>query len=171
MGDCGQNFPISGKGHDIMTLIATNGREGTDDKVFEVAKAFIRLSEPEAGDDLTNLKLQKLTYYAQGFNLAIYGKPLFEEDIFNWAHGPVVRSLYDKYKVYEDGPVKLDEDSKPDLGPKSLELIAEVNRVYGQFSAWKLRDMTHRERPWVETERNEVISKPLLKEFFKTLIA
>jgi uncharacterized phage-associated protein len=52
---------------------------------------FLKLSQPDIGDVISNLKLQKLLYYAQGFYLAIYGKALFEEDIVAWEHGPVVR--------------------------------------------------------------------------------
>jgi hypothetical protein len=36
----------------------------------EVARYFVSLVDEEAGDSITNLKLQKLLYYAQGVNLA-----------------------------------------------------------------------------------------------------
>jgi len=32
-------------------------------------------------DFISNLKLQKLLYYAQGIHLALYGKPLFNDPI------------------------------------------------------------------------------------------
>ena len=60
---------------------------------FDVANYFLSIPEYE---DLTNLKLQKLVYYAQGIHLAIYGKPLFNEAIKAWEHGPVVPELYRK---------------------------------------------------------------------------
>ena len=44
-----------------------------------IAKYILCLSDPKVGDVISNLKLQKLLYYAQGFHLAIYGKPLFIE--------------------------------------------------------------------------------------------
>ena len=43
---------------------------------------------------LSNLKLQKLLYYAQGHYLGDHAKPLFEDEIEAWVHGPVVRSIY-----------------------------------------------------------------------------
>ena len=50
-------------------------------KVQDVAKLFIGLANEQAeqnqGDLMTNLRLQKLLYFAQGWYLARYGKPLF----------------------------------------------------------------------------------------------
>lgn len=43
----------------------------------DVARYFLALVDEDAGDSLSNLKLQKLVYYAQGFHLALYGEPLF----------------------------------------------------------------------------------------------
>lgn len=43
-----------------------------------VARMVVWLTDEEHGDLLTNLKLQKLLYYLQGFWLAAYGAPLFE---------------------------------------------------------------------------------------------
>ena len=42
--------------------------------------------------------------------------------------------------------------------------------VYGQFSAWKLRNMTHREPPWRDTPKGDVITHKILKEYFSTLV-
>jgi uncharacterized phage-associated protein len=50
------------------------------------------------------------------------------------------------------------------------ELLDEVNSVYGQFTASKLRDMTHQEPPWRDTPQSETISHEKMKEFFKTLV-
>jgi len=43
---------------------------------FDVAKYFLAQSSEDAGDLISNLKLQKLVYYAQGFSLALNGRPL-----------------------------------------------------------------------------------------------
>lgn len=63
---------------------------------FDIAKHFIRFANEE-GSFISNLKLQKLVYYAQAWHLAIHGTPLFEEDFEAWVHGPVIPSLYQKY--------------------------------------------------------------------------
>ncbi len=66
--------------------------------VFDVAEYFLSLADEEAGDFLSNLKLQKLVYYAQGFHLALFNRPLFMAAIHAWQHGPVVPELYHAYK-------------------------------------------------------------------------
>lgn len=57
---------------------------------FDVAKYFLAQQDETAGDLISNLKLQKLIYYAQGFHLAISDRPLFPEPIKAWIHGPAV---------------------------------------------------------------------------------
>jgi len=65
---------------------------------FDVANYFLKRQDPDAGDLMSNLKLQKLVYYAQGFHLAMENSPLFNEPIEAWEHGPVCVPLYHKYK-------------------------------------------------------------------------
>lgn len=136
-----------------------------------VAEYFLCLTDPDVGEIVSNLKLQKLVYYAQGFHLAMHGEVLFEEDIIAWEHGPVVEELYHEYKQFGNQAIPQPEAFDPSVfSDKQLELLKEVYEVYGQFSAWKLRNMTHSERPWLETQRNGIISPELMKEFFKNYI-
>lgn len=138
----------------------------------DVAEYFLAQTDEEAGDLISNLKVQKLVYYAQGFYLALYGKPLFEEEIEAWMHGPVVPILYHEYKKYGDGSIPLPEGL--DFGkfsPEVRELLDDVYNVYGQYSAWKLRQMTHEEAPWKDyfkVDKDRVIPKAVLAEFFKS---
>jgi uncharacterized phage-associated protein len=67
---------------------------------IDVANYFLSKADPEAGDVISNLKLQKLLYYAQGFHLAIYGERLFIEQIKAWKHGPVVPDIYHHFKKH-----------------------------------------------------------------------
>jgi uncharacterized phage-associated protein len=136
---------------------------------YDVANVFLKLGDTDSGDVLTNLKVQKLLYYAQGFSLALFDEPLFSEEISAWEHGPVVVDLYYKFKKFGYMQIAILEDIKDGLFTKEqLDLISEVNKVYGQFSAWKLRDMTHNETPWTTTQRGEVISNNKIKLYFKT---
>jgi len=138
----------------------------------DVAKCFLCLDEANSGDGISNLKLQKLVYYAQGFYSALFEKPLFRNSILAWAHGPVVDELYQTYKCYgrDHIPVPTDFNNKS-LTKDELELIEEVFDVYGQYSAWKLRNMTHEESPWLVHEAQaDVIPLPEITEFFKNKI-
>lgn len=136
----------------------------------DVAKYFVSLVDEEAGDSISNLKLQKLLYYAQGAHLALYDEPLFREPIKAWIHGPVVPSVYHEYKPFGAGPIKVEKVNFDDYSAPVREVLDEVNSVYGQFTAGKLRAMTHNEPPWKNTPQSETISHESMKEFFKTLV-
>lgn len=142
--------------------------------VKDVAEYFLAKVDTEAGDCISNLKIQKLVYYAQGFVLAFTNKKLFNENIVAWQHGPVVVELYDEYKMYGANCIKPDDSYslKTITTHKELvEILDDVYSVYGQFSAWKLREMTHEEGPWKDFELNQVISVRSILDFFKTQIA
>lgn len=138
----------------------------------QVAEYFLGLSEPEYGDIISNLKLQKLIYYAQGFHIAIYNKPLFDEPIIKWEHGPVIESLYHKYKKYGSGAIPVPDyvDSSM-FSDEQKDLLKEIFEIYGQFSAWKLRCMTHEEPPWKQAPLNGTIDPTIMKAYFKTQLA
>nr|MDP2190783.1 DUF4065 domain-containing protein [Rhodoferax sp.] len=135
----------------------------------EVAAYILAKQDLESGDLISNLKLQKLAYYAQGFCLAMHGRPLFPEAIEAWQHGPVVRALYNAYSSHNSAA--LPRPDGMDLSVFSNEdrdLMDEVYDVYGQFSAWKLRNMTHDEAPWKNASMGQEISHASLAEYFKT---
>jgi uncharacterized phage-associated protein len=137
----------------------------------EVADYFLdRANDPnDDGDLISNLKLQKLLYYAQGLHLALHGESLFPEALCAWQHGPVVPSVWRKYNAYGSSALPRPEAFQPDrYDERTRETLDEVYEVFGQFSAWKLREMTHEERPWQETPINEEISQDLLRDYFRT---
>jgi uncharacterized phage-associated protein len=136
----------------------------------EVAKYFVSLVDEAAGDSISNLKLQKLLYYAQGVNLALNDAPLFPETIEAWTHGPVVPYVYHQYKQHGGAPIPVERVNLEEY-PKDLrDLLDEVNEVFGQFSASKLRAMTHSEPPWKDAPQGGVISLEAMKDYFKTVV-
>lgn len=128
------------------------------------------------GEPITNLKLQKLLYYCQGWTMAFFkGKDIFEAAPEAWVHGPV---YYEAYQSFKNGyqPIDLDPNLFKDLkgfkydhleNPDELlkvvqsnikdtehfDLIDEVIEKYGSINAFKLELMTHREKPWVEARK------------------
>ncbi len=139
---------------------------------FDAAEYFLSKIEEDASDVITNLKLQKLVYYAQGFSLALYGRPLFAERIEAWQHGPVCPELFEKYE--KNGglgiPAPRDVDFRK-FDDEASALMDEVYDVYGQFAAWKLRDMVREEAPWKATPVREAISHEAMAEFFRTRLS
>ena len=81
--------------------------------------------------------------------------------------GPVIKSIYNKYKKNGSNGIRYDEDYEEKLNEETTIFLEKVYNKFGQYTAWKLRDMTHKERPWLETQRNKIISKNLIKEYFK----
>ena len=142
--------------------------------VIKVADYILCKASPDIGDVITNLKLQKLLYYCQGFSLALTNKTIFKDDIIAWEHGPIIRKVYDKYKDYKSEgipPSKKGLEYYKELKTTGIDkIIDEVWNVYWQFSAWKLRNMTHEEPPWQNTIKNEVIPLNLMHDYFSTRI-
>lgn len=117
---------------------------------------------------ISNLKLQKLLYYAQGCVLALTGKPLFGDDICAWEHGPVVPVVYHHYKANGSSGIVFDEPYDENaIDVKAREILEAVYNEFAQYSAWKLRNMTHSETPWQVTAKNEVIPLDTIKSYFE----
>lgn len=119
---------------------------------FDVARYLIQLAANEQEPDcLSHLRLQKLLYYVQGWSLALRGKPMFDSRIEAWAHGPVVRDLYSKFADYGLQCLIPEKFGEPeDLSKADRQFIGEVWEAYKDYSATSLREMTHKETPWIE---------------------
>jgi uncharacterized phage-associated protein len=141
---------------------------------YDVADYFLSLVDDDSGDSISNLKLQKLVYYAQGLHLACFDQPLFNEDIQAWAHGPVVPELYYKYRGCGSGTLPINSNLDYDkFDDETKQFLNDIYNIYGQYSAWKLREMTHGEQPWIEANsrgNNCVISHESLKNYFAQFV-
>lgn len=137
----------------------------------DVAKWFLAynremMNEGDA-EYISNLKLQKLLYYAQGCFLALRDQALFDDPIVAWKHGPVVENVYHLYKENGANGIVFDEKfdfSKIDDDVETI--LEEVYDVFGQYSAWKLRNMIHNETPWKSTNQNSIIPNETIKDYF-----
>lgn len=138
---------------------------------FDIAKYFIWLAN-ESGSFVSNLKLQKLVYYAQAWHLALHGEPLFSEDFQAWVHGPVVPDLYHNYKQFGWRPIN--EDAEPSLPKNVWDFLGDVADEYFACDAYELEQMTHLEDPWLwaredlpmDAPSTEIIRKDWMKEFY-----
>ena len=121
---------------------------------------------------INNVKMQKLCYYAQGFALAELKQPLFSDHIEARKHGPVIPTLWRKYKEFGYGPIPA-PGRTIDHRKFSWEirlLLHEVARSYGFLSDWELRNRTHRESPWLDTPDGAPITHQRMRNFFETLV-
>lgn len=111
---------------------------------IDVAKYFEHRSEEENKPTPDKLKIQKLVYYAQAWNIVFYDKPLFEEKIEAGKNGPAIRSLYD-YNTLTSYTISQTLNKFTD---SEIYVLEEVFRVYGDLNSADLRKLTHREIPW-----------------------
>lgn len=117
-----------------------------------IAKWFVAWAEGEEEARLSNLKLQKLLYYAQGHHIAANGYPLFTDTLCAWSHGPVVPAVYRAFKSFGSNDIHLADDDPfawTDVDEETTQFLIQVWQTYGVYAAWKLRNMTHDESPWL----------------------
>ncbi len=135
----------------------------------------------KANSPVSNLQIQKILYYVQANFLVNNETPCFKEDILNWRYGPVIEEVYSELREFSSDPI----EETPTLMVFSLEtfkyekielnieefkentkLIDDVVDSYMHMRAFELVKKTHQENPWLETNRNEVIPKELIKNFY-----
>ena len=117
----------------------------------QVADWFIANTDYEAGDTLSHLKLQKLLYYAQAWHYTIHSSPLIGEPFEAWMHGPVVRSVYDRFRdtlPYSAIDGQSIELNVPGFPPETEAILQDVKTIYGEHSGAYLENLTHSEDPW-----------------------
>lgn len=135
--------------------------------VTEIANWFINELHPEP------LKLQKLLYFAQGYSYAFNDKPLFDEDIEAWVHGPVVPSVYYKYKNFVFNPITIEHENV-NLDNETLEILNYVKNNFSKYDSKYLEEMTHNQEPWIlsregldpDERSDKTISKESISAFF-----
>ncbi|MFT4204654.1 MAG: DUF4065 domain-containing protein [Chitinophagaceae bacterium] len=139
---------------------------------LDVANKIVINTDIDKGDLISNLKLQKMLYYLQGFNLAFFDEKLFDDDIEAWQYGPVVPSVYYNFKDFGKGAIILSEAVEEiHLNNEEQEdMFRQVLEEYGKFNAIRLMEMTHEELPWKSTEIKKVIDTQVMKAYFKTLV-
>lgn len=142
---------------------------------MDIAGKVVASTNTRLGDSITNLKLQKLLYFLQGYFVVKTGYPLFQEEICAWEYGPVVPEVYKEYRIFgsESLPV-CNEEVTLSLEEKEEVLFNEVYDKYNSFSASSLVRITHKQAPWKDhydpKDKNAVIPIDEMQSFFWYLI-
>ncbi len=135
---------------------------------------------------ISQIQLQKIMYYIQA-NFLVYKKGVacFKEPILNWTYGPVVREVYDEFRYFGSNKItfvpKIQDiqlDDEFNFVYKSVEfnpsvitlsdrhLIEHVVNKYCEENAFTLVEKTHSEGPWLETNRNDEITKEVILKYY-----
>lgn len=116
----------------------------------------------------SHLKLQKLLYLVYAKFLLQTGQKLFDEPIVAYKYGPVVESVFQKFKVHGSSIIDFKEDEKSifsiidiavtptfmkiassEYGLEAMSCILDVIKNYRFTSAYDLVDLTHKKGgPW-----------------------
>lgn len=139
--------------------------------IFEVARFFLSL------ESMTHLKLQKLCYYAQAWHLALFGRPLVEEEFQAWLHGPVAPALYVRYKEWGNYEI-LRYDGDLNIPIEERSFLFSIFRLYGMLTGKQLEERTHQEAPWKNARKGvsegsycqRPISQDDMREFYRGLL-
>ena len=149
-----------------------------------VANTFLLRAKNERVEDIDPLKIQKLVYNFHGWHLATTGMPALGESFEAWPMGPVLSSLYHKFKQYRSNPIRdYAKDIDPLTGREEAGIIApsdeEFHKVfnavwdrYKGYSGIELSAFTHAPgTPWSKARQAsaQYISNEAIKDHFLAL--
>jgi uncharacterized phage-associated protein len=125
-----------------------------------IANHFLDVAAAE-GKSLDHLQVQKLTYFAHGWHLAVTGEPLIFQNVQAWPYGPVVPEVYEEFKSFGRNPIDgraLTFDGRlkvvpfrTDLLPISDHVLSRVWQSYKGHSGLEMSAIAHEEgTPWYQ---------------------
>lgn len=118
-----------------------------------VADYFLDLSRNEqpTAMPITNLKMQKLVYFAHFISLLSFKKPLISDEIEAWTYGPVIPALYNSLKKWEDKPIagNIASDDNVEISSASRIIVEKTWEKLKHLTAGQLVDLSHKPgTPW-----------------------
>jgi uncharacterized phage-associated protein len=134
-----------------------------------VANCMLDLAEARS-IAVSQLKLQKLLYFCQGWHLVDFGHPIITDDFEAWAYGPVVRSVRDQFRNFGRRPVTARclflnlrsgayEAREYSFDKRVRSHFSFILASYGQLSPISLSEMTHFEGyAWHKTRNSKEIA-------------
>ncbi len=131
-------------------------------------------------DPITQLDLQKILYFVEGFHLALREEALFDDEFEAWTNGPVLPSLWRRFRVHGEKPIpKSMTTVRSDiiLSTATIDFIEQIWNEYSIYDSGRLVGLTHdRKGPWARVRDNagiargepseEVIPKEMMAEYF-----
>ncbi len=122
--------------------------------------------------ETTNLDVIKLTFLSHGWYLGAYGVPLITEAIVAWPYGPVIHSIYDHFKSFDENPIRVHvQDNSALMNARQRAMIDATLESYKDFDSWALSGITHQKgSPWFRTIEDlgigYTVPDNLIKEYY-----
>lgn len=149
--------------------------------VKAVARTMINMAA-ERNIEITNLKLQKLLYFAHGLMLARHQTSLVDEEFQAWRYGPVLENLYHSLKIFGPSPISpADGFVKywpvlPESSEQERAVINDVLEQLGNMSGGELISISHDPQgPWHAvfegSTRNTNIGNEQIERYFRTIVS
>lgn len=141
---------------------ASGGTESREHAGYDVRKVanFILDVAQECELSITNMALQKILYFAHGWYLALFDRPLVDSCFEAWQYGPVHPQIYRQFKAYGDRPIS-SRATRIDLAtgrevwveyqfePGDESHIRRIVNFYAPLAASRLSTISHEAgAPW-----------------------
>jgi len=143
---------------------------------LDVANYFVECS----GYTKTNLQVMKLTYISHGYMLAIHGKPLIEDSVEAWDHGPVIPTIWNEFKRWGSRIIeRVRYNPAVPFDKHESDIIDGVFQHYGKYCGYYLSQITHHDgsdfdTPWkqcYQKGKNRTIPNQTIREYYEKLIS
>lgn len=150
-----------------MTKIQPQSPLAVANFVIEIAK--------EQNNPVTNLKLQKVLFFLQGFCLYKYQEKLINGCFSKWKYGPVEETVYNNFKsngalpindmyidiFFDRGSIKSKEVRISTLNQDILSELKKTTKSIIHIEPWELVRMTHSHSSWSDYEEDILKRKSL----------
>lgn len=112
-------------------------------------------------DDIDEMKLHKLMYFAQRESIIQTGSALVDATFYGWKFGPVLKEVRSLYKDNDHRPTEV-----INISGVPANIINSTLERYGGWESWRLSDLSHSELSWRMSrrglKRDESGNKPIL---------
>jgi uncharacterized phage-associated protein len=108
------------------------------------------------------MKLEKLCYYSQAWNLAWHNEPLFHDPVQAFVKGPIVRTLWNRHRGMDI--VRKWSGHPERLSDHQRQTINRALAFYGTLTGNELSALTHSERPWMDAREGLAPNQPGTRE-------
>lgn len=113
------------------------------EKILNVAAYIAQRYFSEYNEQIDEMKLHELMYFAQRESLIQTGEPLFDATFYGWKYGPILKEIRSAYKDGTFGSIEFSNFTKD-----CSSILNKVFEKYAGKESWSLSRLTHGELSW-----------------------